>query len=481
MNTIDIQAVFSQSSTLPIEGQELVNLSEEQVSAFKSALDESTKLAVQEAGNDSKAFGKISSRDESGETLEGSVVLQDVTLTDMEEMEETEHMATEEESQDVEEEEEFSEEAYHQFSHYYSSAKSMFQPNLDVTHDVVLPTTDDVPEREGFLIDSEELINHVKHTHADWEQIPEAEKEVLIEALDNELALGKPFKERPSSLFTDSKKQVTFGTEEEADEHKSRSLQSTPFEIEQDSVENLMEQAKEDSISVEGFNLISLDTEEVEENSSLFSEQSTNEIPLEDDLKVETVRESISSIDHISSAMNQLSNSEEIPLTFNEGRVTLPEAINEIQELVTEIIQEPIGSQSIRTSLQLTPETLGEVEIQLDWKGNEFVGRIMVASEDTKTWLEGQLRSLSQGIQSQRFVSLDKVDVQVTPTPQQEDAAFQFSHQQGQQSQQREGQKQVSQFSLRKRGKTAYPSEINVQNEKQQTVKDSSKGISLLI
>lgn len=102
------------------------------------------------------------------------------------------------------------------------------------------------------------------------------------------------------------------------------------------------------------------------------------------------------------------------------------EAFNRIEAMMTEFIQESSQPDTIRTTIQLTPERLGEMEIQLEWRNNEFFGRMLVTSNETKEWMENQLRELSHTMHQGRLLDTRHIDIQVvSPTSDTDEANFQ--------------------------------------------------------
>lgn len=158
------------------------------------------------------------------------------------------------------------------------------------------------------------------------------------------------------------------------------------------------------------------------------------------------------------------------------------EAIHRIQEMITERIQEPNQSEIHFTRIQLTPETLGEIEIQLEWRNNEFVGRMLVTSKETKEWMESQLREFSRGLNQLQHINVRRIEIQVvTPTENTEKSAFQFSSQSQSEGQSQRNTQENNEQSLFTGNKKSYQvTETTESNTKRADANESGR-LSLLV
>lgn len=117
------------------------------------------------------------------------------------------------------------------------------------------------------------------------------------------------------------------------------------------------------------------------------------------------------------------------------------EALAFIEQLATETIN---GGENkfVRTTVQLTPETLGKMEIQLDVSKDKIIGRLIVSSEETKNWIENQLKdsTLAKAVQP---INVERLEIQVVKQPDkaQQDPSTFLSYSNGQGNQQQEGKK----------------------------------------
>lgn len=138
-------------------------------------------------------------------------------------------------------------------------------------------------------------------------------------------------------------------------------------------------------------------------------------------------QEEIVQLDTISqkavSASQTTSAAKDVPTVLNK------EAMNQLESMVTEKVQNPGKPETIKSTLQLTPETLGKVTIELEMIDHKLVGKLVVASEDARKLVEQQLKNFTVNTTSQTF-QIDKLEVLVAPVQEAFDAAFNFSEQQ---------------------------------------------------
>lgn len=107
-------------------------------------------------------------------------------------------------------------------------------------------------------------------------------------------------------------------------------------------------------------------------------------------------------------------------------RMNQSEAIQYISELTTQVAQRTDQTDIIRSRIQLTPETLGEMTVELELENNELVGRIFVASDETKVLLEEQLQQMSRSLVDSRQLNVQRIDIQVQPVFEAEANTFDF-------------------------------------------------------
>lgn len=95
-----------------------------------------------------------------------------------------------------------------------------------------------------------------------------------------------------------------------------------------------------------------------------------------------------------------------VPVLTKEAALAL------IDKMGTEAVQEKNGQQVVRTTIQLTPERLGKIEVQLDIADERIFGRLIVASEETKHWVEQQLKE-GTFLKNTSLVNAKEIQVEV--------------------------------------------------------------------
>ncbi|WP_225743897.1 hypothetical protein [Marinilactibacillus sp. Marseille-P9653] len=130
---------------------------------------------------------------------------------------------------------------------------------------------------------------------------------------------------------------------------------------------------------------------------------------------------------------HSISYSRLVPEPLDATNTTKPviekKELDVIKSMVTEKIQNPGKSETLKSTIILTPETLGKVTVEIEMVDNKLVGRLIVATSEAKLLVEQQLKSQTL-IQPGQAVQLDKVEVSVMPVQNAFDAAFNFSDQQ---------------------------------------------------
>lgn len=122
--------------------------------------------------------------------------------------------------------------------------------------------------------------------------------------------------------------------------------------------------------------------------------------------------------------------SENISVAAKEISTVLnKDIVDQLQSMVTEKIQNPGKPETIKSTVQLTPESLGKVTIELEMIDNKLIGKLVVSSEDAKRLVEQQLKNFT-GNTATQSIKFDKIEVLVTPAQEAFDAAFNFSDQQ---------------------------------------------------
>ena len=121
---------------------------------------------------------------------------------------------------------------------------------------------------------------------------------------------------------------------------------------------------------------------------------------------------------------------ESVQLKSSEVPAVMTKAdLAELQSMVTEKIQQHGKPELIKSTVQLTPETLGKVTIELEYSDSKLFGKLTVISEEAKRLVEQQFKSVTFG-QGSQSISLEKIEITVLPPQESFEAAFNFSEQQ---------------------------------------------------
>ncbi|WP_208558989.1 flagellar hook-length control protein FliK [Marinilactibacillus kalidii] len=109
--------------------------------------------------------------------------------------------------------------------------------------------------------------------------------------------------------------------------------------------------------------------------------------------------------------------------------VIAKEELDVIRTMITEKIQQPGKPDTMKSTVQLTPETLGKMTVEVEMVDKQLVGRMVVATEEAKTMVEKQFKAQAL-LQPSQLLKLDKIEVTVQQVQQSFNAGFNFSEQQ---------------------------------------------------
>lgn len=85
-----------------------------------------------------------------------------------------------------------------------------------------------------------------------------------------------------------------------------------------------------------------------------------------------------------------------------------------VEQMVIEQVQTAEGKKITTTQIQLTPEYLGKMDVELTIENRELLVKINVEQMETKQWLESQLTTLTNTLATQD-ISVVSIQVDVTP------------------------------------------------------------------
>jgi hypothetical protein len=100
------------------------------------------------------------------------------------------------------------------------------------------------------------------------------------------------------------------------------------------------------------------------------------------------------------------------------------EYVSEWIEISSEEFTQEVGQ--TKTTIQLTPEHLGRIEIQLEKVDNELFAKMMVSTRETKEWLDVEIAELFKNSDSATFKSLTRMSVEVMPVTEENNADLSF-------------------------------------------------------
>lgn len=108
------------------------------------------------------------------------------------------------------------------------------------------------------------------------------------------------------------------------------------------------------------------------------------------------------------------------------------EGVSQVEQIIIKEFQTVEGNKVTTTHIQLTPEHLGKMKMDLKIENRELQVHIQVEQLETKEWLESQLSLLTSNLTTQD-ISVGTIQIEVEPMQ-----ANPFSFEQGQQSSQEE-------------------------------------------
>lgn len=124
--------------------------------------------------------------------------------------------------------------------------------------------------------------------------------------------------------------------------------------------------------------------------------------------------------------------------------VTREEGIELIKEMVIEKIMDESGTETTRSTLRLTPDSLGEVKIELLSTKEGLSGKMIFQSEETKQWMEKEWRHIRLPLET-KGVTLGNIEFTVSQPEQMQLGDFNFSQNLAQSEQEDSPKKQTFQ------------------------------------
>ena len=93
--------------------------------------------------------------------------------------------------------------------------------------------------------------------------------------------------------------------------------------------------------------------------------------------------------------------------------VTKEQSVEIIQDLMMTVVTDESGKEVFKSTLTLTPESLGEVKIELTYNQEGLSGKLVFESDETRKWMESHWQQLKQPLET-KGLTLNQFDFSVT-------------------------------------------------------------------
>lgn len=121
--------------------------------------------------------------------------------------------------------------------------------------------------------------------------------------------------------------------------------------------------------------------------------------------------------------------------------VTLEESPDMIQDFILTTASSESGDKVYQSTLTLTPETLGQITVELTFSEEGLTGRLVFDTDEAKQWVENQWQQIKTPLEL-NGLSLDTIDFQVVkPQDTMASTPFNFSHQSDQSKKEEQGKR----------------------------------------
>ena len=121
--------------------------------------------------------------------------------------------------------------------------------------------------------------------------------------------------------------------------------------------------------------------------------------------------------------------------------VTLEESPDMIQDFILTTASSESGDKVYQSTLTLTPETLGQITVELTFSEEGLTGRLVFDTDEAKQWVENQWQQIKTPLEL-NGLSLDTIDFQVVkPQDSMPSTPFNFSHQSDQSKKEEQGKR----------------------------------------
>ena len=121
--------------------------------------------------------------------------------------------------------------------------------------------------------------------------------------------------------------------------------------------------------------------------------------------------------------------------------VTLEESPDMIQDFILTTASSESGDKVYQSTLTLTPETLGQITVELTFSEEGLTGRLVFDTDEAKQWVENQWQQIKTPLEL-KGLSLDTIDFQVVkPQDTMTSTPFNLSHQSDQSKKEEQGKR----------------------------------------
>lgn len=121
--------------------------------------------------------------------------------------------------------------------------------------------------------------------------------------------------------------------------------------------------------------------------------------------------------------------------------VTLEESPDMIQDFILTTASSESGDKVYQSTLTLTPETLGQITVELTFSEEGLTGRLVFDTDEAKQWVENQWQQIKTPLEL-NGLSLDSIDFQVVkPQDTMTSTPFNLSHQSDQSKKEEQGKR----------------------------------------
>ena len=140
--------------------------------------------------------------------------------------------------------------------------------------------------------------------------------------------------------------------------------------------------------------------------------------------------------------------------------VTLEESPDMIQDFILTSASSESGDKVYQSTLTLTPETLGQITVELTFSEEGLTGRLVFDTDEAKQWVENQWQQIKTPLEL-NGLSLDTIDFQVVkPQDTMTSTPFNLSHQSDQSKKEEQGKRKNTLLASHQSEDESRPTEV---------------------